>query len=420
MWRTCRLAVLVLGPMWSIHRLIQDVPRLSLGTIVRSGLDPGVFIFLVNCLVVVTWLALVIECLRHHRDSRRTGEPTDAARHSTLRHFALWMAGAATLVTGAGDKAPPHHAHATIPIGDAVTPVIAGSILTQVLARRREQIRSRFRPDRLSDTEMEIVGRLVGTVETSSDDSRSTVSAVTVVTADECEKVLSAVERPARPLESPVIPVWDVKVQVFGFPIVTGADGTVAEFRKKKALELLVWLVLNRDRTRRSAARTSLWEFAISDSTFSTVISDMRRALSGLGGAQTHQQWVPPTYSDVIPLAPTIVSDYDLLRQAHERFLENDDFTPDFANAVAGIRDIPFAGTNYLWADMDGTTTRLVIAALDSCRDLAQWALERNRRSELDVAVSAALRVMPGCDEFLEIQNLYLSNSYTYRRAVRR
>lgn len=416
MWRACRLTVLFVGPIWSILQLMRDAPKVSVDSIIHGGIDPRTLIVLFNCLVVMTWIALVIEYLRHRRETRRAGESAPDVPHSKFRHLGLWVLGAATVATGIGDKPNPSQPHLAIPVGDAVSPVIAGSILTRILTRRREQIRDRAHPDLLDDTEMEMVGRLVATARSPEIHS---LPALAVATTADCERILSAVERPERPRPAPGIGSWDVKVHVFGFPMVTGVDGTVAEFRKKKALELLVWLVLNKDRARRSAARTSLWDFAINDSTFSTVISDMRRALSGLGGAQTHQQWVPPTYSDVIPLSSSIVSDHELLRQAHERFLEDDNYSVDLANAVAEIRDVPFAGTNYLWADMDGTTTRLVIAALDACRDLAQWSLERNRGSELDVAVSAALRVMPGCEEFLEIQNRYLSSSYSYRRVSR-
>lgn len=417
MWRACRIMVLVVGPIWSIVQLARNMSGVSSSSITYGGLDIRAFLVLVNLLVVTTWFALVVEYLRHQRETRRVGDAAACARLSKFRHLALWALGVTTVSSGVGGQFHPTQAHVAIPIGDAMSPVLAGSVLTGILARRREQIHSRTPPDRLSETEMESVSRLL----VAADPARvRPLQSLTVVTSADCERVLSAVNRPHRSTtEATTIP-WDVKVGVFGYPTVTSSDGGIAEFRKKKALELLVWLVLNKDRTRRSAARTSLWESAISDSTFSTVISDMRRALSGMGGAQAHQQWVPPTYSDVIPLSTSIVSDYELLRHAHARFLGNDEYSIDLTNAIADIRDVPFAGTNYLWADLDGTTTRLVITALDACRDLAKWALENNRRSELDVAVSAALRVMPGCEEFLEIQNLYLSGSYPYRRLSRR
>lgn len=68
-------------------------------------------------------------------------------------------------------------------------------------------------------------------------------------------------------------------VRLFGYPLVENHLGIRAEFRKTRALELATWLVLNRQRSRRSAARTAMWEQSVSDSTFSTIVSDVRRAL---------------------------------------------------------------------------------------------------------------------------------------------
>lgn len=406
--------VLVLGPVWSASQIVGDLPSLSVVSMSSGRVEPRTLVVGAHVMVLMAWLALVNEYVRDRRESRAGPVKADAAPKSKFRHWALWLMGAATVATGVGDNVSAQRQHESIPVGDAVTPALASAILTRIISRRREQIHAGFRPGRLDHREMETIAALVLTAESANQPTqRSAMS----LTAGDCDALIEAVERVGPATEVHSVASWDVKVQLFGYPTVVASNGVIAEFRKKKALELLVWLVLNRDRTRRSAARTSLWEFAISDSTFSTVISDMRRALSGLGGAQTHQQWVPPTYSDVIPLSASIVSDHELLMVAHSRFQESDANATELANAIAEIRDIPFAGTNYLWADLDGTTTRLVIDALDACRDLARWALEQNRRSELDVAVSAALRVMPGCEEFLEMQNLYLSNSYSYRRS---
>lgn len=419
MRKVFRTAVVLLAPVWPMCNLWQAAPAFSPGSILSGRLDSVGLAIVVNVLILVTWLVL----LNEHRIARRQSTFVDpaepAGQRSRMRTGALWALGLTTVTQGVTlGSATKESSHVAVPIGDVVTPAIAGSILTQILMRRREQVIHRRRPDRLTESEMAAVGQLVRMANPSQPGVPPRDREVSI---HDPVELMAAIDREPQGEERAGGRIdWEIKVRLYGYPDVVGAGGVEAQFRKKKALELLVWLVLNRDRARRSAARTCLWDFAINDSTFSTVISDMRRALSALGGSQTHQNWVPPTYSDVIPLAPTITSDYELLREAHGDFLHDVANANVLTNMVADIRDIPFAGTNYLWADLDGTTTRLVIAALDACRDLATWALTNNRRSELDVAVSAALRVMPGCEEFLEIQNQYLSSSYTYRRASRR
>lgn len=415
--RILRALAISIAPVWALTQVPRQITGVVAGSIHDAQLDVRMVSLIANFAVVVAWTALAIECVRQHRATRTGHARGSITERKWISRVSLWVLGVTTVACGAGNgHLAQQRPRAAVPVGDVLAPMVASSILTQVLSRRREQIRARQIPDRFTDDEMASLGRVVVAA-----DRVPMANGRTMASPSDCEALLAAVERRSSEVEVGAHGgQWDVKVRVYGYPTVEGADGSAAEFRKKKALELLVWLVLNRDRTRRSAARTCLWEFAISDSTFSTVISDMRRALSGLAGAHTHQQWVPPTYSDVIPLSPSVVSDHDLLRQAHRLFLDDETKAAGLTNVIAEIRDVPFAGTNYLWADLDGTTTRLVISALDACRDLATWALEHDRKPELDVAVSAALRVMPGCEEFLEFQNLYLSNSYSYRRATRR
>ncbi len=197
---------------------------------------------------------------------------------------------------------------------------------------------------------------------------------------------------------------WQVVVRVFGYPLVTNTCGVAADFRKKRALELLTWLSLNRNRQRRSAARTALWEFDVSDGTFSTVVWEMRRSLADLYPASDAREWCPATYSDEIPLKPTVVTDADLLEDALQRFLLDDGAIGELTECLSLIRDVPFAGTAYSWADLDGTTTRLVILAVDAATAVARWGIDHDRPDTVTEAVAAGLRVMPGCEELLELQ----------------
>jgi two-component SAPR family response regulator len=229
---------------------------------------------------------------------------------------------------------------------------------------------------------------------------------IDLITDAEVVQVLRAVERPspsgsAQPIQ--VAAEWAAVVQVFGYPQVMSNNGGLATFRKKRSLELLTWLSLNRDRSRRSAARTALWDIDVNDSSFSTIVSDMRRGLVELTPAVSRDEWVPVTFTDLIPLSERVVTDAELLHDALEKFRNNEENIEELLTYLGWIRDVPFAGTSYSWADLDGTTTRLVILAMNAAREVAQWAAVNNHPRARDVAVSAGLRVMPGDEELIAV-----------------
>jgi two-component SAPR family response regulator len=209
--------------------------------------------------------------------------------------------------------------------------------------------------------------------------------------------------RATAPFTRDVVNEWQLVVRVFGHPQVENFQGESAEFRKKRALELVTWLSLNPDRRRRSTARTAMWESDVTDSTFATIVSDMRRGLSSVVDSEP-RELVPPTYSDVLTISPTIVSEVDLLNAAHQRFRSDASNASELADILSKVRDMPFAGVNYEWADYDGTTTRLVMLVLSACTDLARFAIESGDIHLLHIATAAGLRVMPGNEVLLSLQ----------------
>jgi hypothetical protein len=147
-----------------------------------------------------------------------------------------------------------------------------------------------------------------------------------------------------------------------------------------------------------------MWEIAINDSTFSTVVSEMRRGLSVLGSSTARDSLVPITYNDDIPLSATVMSDADILADALHRFQQDESYADDLLNCLQWLRDVPFAGTSYSWADLDGSTTRLVILGVTAATEVARWAIQHQNTDALTSAVRAGLRVMPGNEELLELQ----------------
>jgi hypothetical protein len=207
-------------------------------------------------------------------------------------------------------------------------------------------------------------------------------------------------------------PEWKIVVRVYGYPRVETCLGEVGEFRKRKALELLAWLSINRDRPLRSAARTAMWETNISDSSFATVVSDMRRSLSELCSDIAPREWAPPTFTDEIVLSELVVTDVQLLARAWEQFQCDQTCIDVVVSELSKIRDLPFAGTNYQWPDVDGTTTRLIIFGAQVAREVAYVAYDNKNWAEVTTAVTAGLRLLPGDEELLDLQKLVLQSSY--------
>jgi len=92
------------------------------------------------------------------------------------------------------------------------------------------------------------------------------------------------------------------------------------------------------------------------------------------------------------------------MSQALESFRKDSQDSSEIVRALSRVRDVPFAGTSYSWADLDGTTTRLVILAVTAALEVASWALIAENTAAFEVAVTAGLRVFPGHEELLALQ----------------
>ena len=147
-----------------------------------------------------------------------------------------------------------------------------------------------------------------------------------------------------------------------------------------------------------------MWDLDIADSTFSTIVSDMRRGLTEIDQRSSRSDWVPTTYSDEIPLSPRVITDDVLMACALESFRKDSRNSSEIVRSLSHVRDVPFAGTSYSWADLDGTTTRLVILAITAAMEVALWALATGDMSAFEIAMTAGLRVLPGHEELLALQ----------------
>lgn len=199
-------------------------------------------------------------------------------------------------------------------------------------------------------------------------------------------------------------PDWSVMVRVLGPPTAVTANGEPITFEKGKALELLVWMTEHRDASTRSAARTALWDGVVKDSTFSNVVSEIRRSLKA-GHPDRSEDWIPRTFTDELPLHEAIVSDAELLEIATKNF-ERDrrEFIGPLVDRLADVRNLPFSGADYAWADGEGLTTSHVIKVVRAAVLVGEYAIEQGDDDLLFMATERGLRVLPGHEQLVSLR----------------
>ena len=206
--------------------------------------------------------------------------------------------------------------------------------------------------------------------------------------------------------EGPADPPWSLLVRLLGSVEVVDRDGRQASFERSKTLELIAWLTLHRERSTRAGARTALWELDVRDATFANVVSEARRAMARLVEPPAGEEWLGRTLTDVLPLHDGVVSDADLVRNRLERArLQPPELAIETLRpAVELIRDMPFAGTGYLWPDAEGITSNLVLLATGAATELAGHYLSIGDVDGVFWATGHGLTVLPGHEELIALR----------------
>lgn len=386
-------------PIWSIWQVISLVrlDRVN-GALLDVNVNSVELLLLLHVLVVITSFII----LQHLTVGRFRSTFQNLLR---LFHQPITWIGASLVFAPSSQSSSTVVAHQSegIPASGLLSPSIAAGALAQVLRRRREQIQQMTSPDRLTLNELQTMEQIQLNAQNGHVNG---IEMIDLMSNSDVVQVLRAVERPLpeQTTQVSVVTEWALVVKLFGYPVVENEAGDIAQFRKRRSLELLTWLALNRDRSRRSAARTAMWDWDITDSTFSTIVSDMRRGLAEIDQQFSRSDWVPTTYSDELPLSIRVITDDVLMAQALESFRKDPRNSSEIVRALSHVRDVPFAGTSYSWADLDGTTTRLVILALTSATEVALWALGAGDTAAFETAITAGLRVFPGHEELLALQ----------------
>ena len=199
---------------------------------------------------------------------------------------------------------------------------------------------------------------------------------------------------------------YKVLVRTLGPVEIQLVDGTAVEFEKSKTKELLAWLTNHRSRPTRSAARTALWEFTVADATFTNVVSDIRRTLKQTELLSPLEEWIPRTFSDHLPFHQSIVSDGEVLSKCIDKAqnLPLDDAVAELHRGLELVRDLPFAGTDYLWPDAEGITSQLVMTVITAATMSAELDLNRGKVEGVFWATAQGLKVLGAHEELFALR----------------
>ena len=194
---------------------------------------------------------------------------------------------------------------------------------------------------------------------------------------------------------------WQICVRIMGPVEVANRSWEALRFERSKSTELLTWLVMHRERPTRIAARTALWEVSIEDSTFNNVVSGVRRAIN-----QNGKNLLAKENNDVFRIGSEVITDVEILQTAIEKVkLEgaSEDFL-DLRKALELVRDLPFAGENFIWADTEGITSNVVLTIITGSLLLSDFYLSQQDLSGVFWATGQGLKALRGHEALIAMR----------------
>jgi hypothetical protein len=199
---------------------------------------------------------------------------------------------------------------------------------------------------------------------------------------------------------------WNVCVRLLGPVDAETRNGIPLSFEKSKSLELLAWLTTHRERPTRVAARTALWEISVQDATFNNVVSGLRRGLASGSVGVDQIEFLPKTFSDHLSIHGSVITDVDVLNNAVSLVKKRGDRESWFGllDALDRVRDLPFAGSDYLWPDSEGITSNFILSVITGAIMAAEHALQQGDLAGVFRATGQGLKVLHGHEELVALR----------------
>lgn len=194
---------------------------------------------------------------------------------------------------------------------------------------------------------------------------------------------------------------WKFCVRIMGPVEVANRRWETLRFERSKSTELLTWLVMHRERPTRIAARTALWEVSIEDSTFNNVVSGVRRVIN-----QNGRNLLSKESNDVFRIGTEVISDVEILQTAIEKVKHkggSDDFRA-LREALELVRDLPFAGENFVWADTEGITSNVVLTIISGALLLSDFYMSQQDLSGVFWATGQGLKALRGHEALIAMR----------------
>jgi hypothetical protein len=199
---------------------------------------------------------------------------------------------------------------------------------------------------------------------------------------------------------------WNVCVRLLGPVDAETRNGIPISFEKSKSLELLAWLTTHRERPTRVAARTALWEISVQDATFNNVVSGLRRGLASGSVGVDQIEFLPKTFTDHLSIHGSVITDVDVLNNAVSLVKNRGDRESWFGllDALDRVRDLPFAGSDYLWPDSEGITSNFILSVITGSIMAAEHALQQGDTEGVFWATGQGLKVLHGHEELVALR----------------
>ena len=204
----------------------------------------------------------------------------------------------------------------------------------------------------------------------------------------------------------PIDADWNVCVRLLGPVDAETRNGIPISFEKSKSLELLAWLTTHRERPTRVAARTALWEISVQDATFNNVVSGLRRGLASGSVGIDPIEFLPKTFTDHLSIHGSVITDVDVLNNAVSLVKNRCDRESWFGltDALDRVRDLPFAGSDYLWPDSEGITSNFILSVITGAIMAAEYALQQGDTEGVFWATGQGLKVLHGHEELVALR----------------
>lgn len=198
---------------------------------------------------------------------------------------------------------------------------------------------------------------------------------------------------------------WRLLVRVLGPVDVVDREGVAVPFERSKALELVVWLAEHRRSALRSTARSALWHTDVRDATFLNVVSDARRSMDKLVPLLDEEQWISK-FGENLVLHEDLSSDADLVRRRLDRARSQSAAATvrTLQPALALLRGMPLAGTDYHWAEAEAVSSSLVHQATSVATLLGRAALAVGDADLTLLAAAVGLGILPGHEELVGLR----------------